>query len=63
MNELIGRIERFKKDVYMQLQVTNELRNQIGMSKGGRELSIVVTKLQETLMWIDQMIFILKDDE
>jgi len=49
-------IHLFRKNIDAVIQAAQSLQNQIGRNNGGREISLVVTKLQEGKMWAGKIL-------
>ena len=49
-------VHAFRKDVDRVIQDAQLLQSQIGREAGGREISLVVTKLQEAKMWAGKIL-------
>ncbi len=49
-------IHEFRKQIDVVIQKSQTLQNQIGRNPGGREISLVVTKLQEGKMWAGKIL-------
>jgi hypothetical protein len=49
-------IHAFRKDVDALIQRSQTLQQVIGRNAGGREISLVVTKLQEGKMWAGKIL-------
>ena len=49
-------IHEFRKRIDAVIQEAQEIQNSIGMENGGREASLVVTKLQEGKMWAGKIL-------
>ncbi len=49
-------IHNFRKEIYAVIQKSQLLQSEIGRDAGGREISLVVTKLQEAKMWAGKIL-------
>lgn len=49
-------IHTFRKEIDANIKKAQELQNKLGRSSGGREISLVVTKLQEAKMWAGKIL-------
>ncbi len=49
-------IHTFRKEIDAVIQKSQALQGQIGRNAGGREISLVVTKLQEGKMWTGKIL-------
>lgn len=49
-------IHEFRKEVDAVIQKAQALQTKIGRTDGGREISLVVTKLQEGKMWAGKIL-------
>jgi hypothetical protein len=49
-------IHQFRKEVDAVIQKAQTLQSQLGRNPGGREISLVVTKLQEGKMWAGKIL-------
>lgn len=51
-----GDIHAFRKEIDAVIVKSQSLQNAIGRGNGGREISLVVTKLQEAKMWAGKIL-------
>lgn len=49
-------IHDFRKAIDAVIQYSQDLQDEIGRNPGGREISLVVTKLQEGKMWAGKIL-------
>lgn len=49
-------IHNFRKEIDVIIQKGQSLQSEIGREAGGREISLVVTKLQEGKMWAGKIL-------
>ena len=56
MEDREARIHNFRQAVDAVIQEAQKLQEEIGRESGGREISIVVTKLQEGKMWAGKIL-------
>lgn len=56
MKDRVGTIKNLRKEGYRLLAGINIEKLEVGHAPGGRELALAATKLQESRMWLGQVL-------